>query len=316
MSIFQFLVRVFIALAVASSLFMGKIEYSTALALLSGIYILAFLLIPKNATSRYIILLMDVVFLSLSIYLTGYTYLAFLVVPLFAEFVRDWKDTIYFLLLSAFPVAVALFVSGFNDYTVVPITVAGLLGTAGLYKTFADRERYFRHLKNEMENLYIKNISFQEMVDRLGKLKEVYSSLKKLRKEKLPLKLWIYDINEKLGTDGIVYFDFINHKCYSTGEAVCKKELLQHIDSPFLVFRNHQVNDLMEAPFVYALTVEDRDRVYGILIFVSKLKEVDQQLLEVVGEQLFLYFIENSDQKPSDKDSGIAAGGEGEGKGD
>jgi len=316
MNVFQLLVRVFIAVAVITSLFAGDIEYSTALVLLSGIYILAFLLTPKNSTGKYLVLLMDIVFLSIAIYLTGYTSLSILVVPLFAEFVKDIKDIGYFSLLSVVPIAISLYVSGFNDYIFLPIILAGVMGIAGLYKTFADREDYFRQLKNEMENLYIKNISFQEIIDLQGKFNRLYSSLKEMREKKHPIKIWIYDINEKLGTDGIVFFDLQHNRCYSTGKTTCRKELLEYIDEPFMVFKNHPVNSMFDAPYVYVITVEDRDKVYGVFAFVSKLKEIDPQLIKMVSEQLLLYFLENSDDKPSNKNSGVASSRKEEGKGD
>ncbi|WP_457624138.1 hypothetical protein [Persephonella sp.] len=315
MNLYQVLVRIFIALSVIISLFSGDIEYSTALTILSVLYIFAFLLTPNNTGSKYIFLIVDIFFITLAVYLTGYTYLALLVIPLFSEFVMDTRESIYFLILSVIPVMVALYVSNFSEFMFIPVIAAGFAGIAGLYRTFYDRERYFRQLKNEMENLYIKNISFQEFIDREGRYRDIYTSLKEMRKNKHPVKIWIYDINEKLGTDGIIYFDIKNRRCYSTGKAKCTKEILQFIDAPVVEFEDHEVNRLLDADHVTAVTVEDNQQIYGVFVFISRLREIDREAIEIVREQLLLYFMENSDEESSDKNSGVASGGEEEEKG-
>ncbi|WP_457639612.1 hypothetical protein [Persephonella sp.] len=309
MNIYQILVRIFTAAAVVVSLFSGDIEYRTALTILSGIYIFLFLLIPKGQSSKYVFLIVDILFISFAIYLTGQTYLSILIVPLFSEFVKDQKDVLFFSVFSSIPVLTALYISNFSEFLFIPIILAGVMGTAGLYRAFTDREKYFNELKNEMENLYIKNISFQEAMEDQSRLLELYESLKKMRENRFPLKVWIYDINERLGTDGIIFFDIANNRCYSTGDANCSKELLRYIDAPVVNFQEHRVNEILDAEKVVGITIEDRDNIYGIIFIASKLKEIDLQALQLIKDQLTLYFLELQEE-PSQKNSSIGTGRE------
>jgi len=292
MGIFSTTVRIFIALSVILSLYTGDLEYSTALTILSLIYIAGYLLIPKTKNTKYMYLLIDTIFISFAIYLTGYTYLSVLIIPLFPEFVKENRDIMYFLAVSSIPVFTALYTANFSEFSFIPLIAGGLIGIYGLNQTFIQKEKYFNDLKNDMENLYIKNISYQEKINQQEKILSVYNSLKKMRKNKFPLKMWIYDINEILGSDGIMFFDLKNNKCYATEKVQCNKDILKFIDKSFLEFKNHEVNKILSAPYVYAVTIEDKKDVSGIVVFVSKLKDIDKDLLELIKDQLVLYSIE------------------------
>lgn len=304
MGIYSSILRVFIAISVVLSVYTGDIEYSTALTILAGVYIFAYFLIPKNQSSKRFFFIFDIFFISTAIYLTGYTYLSLLIIPIFTEFVKDSREIIYFSILSLIPVFVSLYVSNFTEFSFIPIIFAGTAGIFGLYKSFSDRENYFRELKNEMENLYIKNISYQEMINQQNKILKVYSSLKEMREKNFPLKIWIYDINEVLEADGLMFFDLKNNKCYSTEKINCDKEILKYIDKPVLFFKNHELNKKLNAPYVVAVTIEDKTDVYGVVIIVSKLKDIDMETVKVLKDNLVLYMIEkNLPQKISkDKD--------------
>ncbi len=301
MGIYSTIVRFFVALSVIVSLYTGDLEYSTALTILSLIYISGYLLIPKNENTKYLYFLIDAVFISFAVYLTGYTYLSVLIIPLFSEFVKENKDIIYFLSVSFIPVFTALYTANFSEFSFIPLIAGGVVGIYGLNKTFIQKEKYFNDLKNDMENLYIKNISYQEKINQQEKILSVYNSLKKMREKKFPLKIWIYDINEILGSDGIMFFDLKNNRCYATEKIQCNKDILKFIDRPFLEFKNHEVNKILNAPYVYAVTIENNKDITGIVVFVSKLKDIDRDILELIRDQLVLYSIENTETS-MDKD--------------
>ena len=301
MGIYSTVVRFFIAISVIVSLYTGDLEYNTALTILSLIYIAGYLLIPKNRNTKYLYFLIDVVFISFAVYLTGYTYLSVLIIPLFSEFVKENKDILYFLTLSSIPVFIALYTANFSEFSFVTLLIGGLVGIYGLNKTFIQKEKYFNDLKNDMENLYIKNISYQEKINQQEKILSVYNSLKKMREKRFPLKIWIYDINEILGSDGIMFFDLKNNRCYATEKIQCNKDILKFIDRPFLEFKNHEVNKILNAPYVYAVTIENNKDITGIVVFVSKLKDIDRDILELIRDQLVLYSIENTETS-MDKD--------------
>jgi len=173
MNIYQIIVRVLISGGVLLSLYTGSFDYATALAILSIIYFFSYIILPKSKNSRYLFLIIDVIFISIAIYLTGNAYLSLFVIPLFSEFVRDIKEIGYFFLLASSPLMISLYVSNFSELTIIPILLAGLAGVYGIYKTFVDRDNYYKQLKTEMENLYIKNISFQEKIEQLISIEDM-----------------------------------------------------------------------------------------------------------------------------------------------
>ncbi|MBK3332360.1 hypothetical protein GWK41_04670 [Persephonella atlantica] len=307
MNIFQALIRFFIAITVVLATINGNIEYSGALFSLSGIYFLSYLLVPKNPNTKYLFLLFDILFISISTYLTGYVHLSLLTVPLFVEFVRNYRDTVYFLALSCVPLFVSSYVSYFSEFTFLTITLSGLIGIYGLYHSLSNIEKQFKEAKNEMENLYIKNISYQEKINQQDKILKILKSLNKMREEKIPLKLWIYDINEILGTDGIVYFDLLNSRCYSTEKVKCEKDALKIIEGDFQFYHNHDINRIFNAPYVCGITIGKGEEIDGVLFFVSKLKPLNPETVKIIKDQLDLYMLELSAEKISQKDSSITA---------
>ncbi|MDQ7056872.1 MAG: hypothetical protein Q9M89_10705 [Persephonella sp.] len=307
MNIFQILIRFFIAFTVILATLNGNVDYSGALFSLSGMYFLSYLLVPKNTNTKYLFLLFDIFFISISTYLTGYVHLSMLTVPLFVEFVRNYRDTLYFLSLSSIPLFISSYISYFSEFTFLSTTLAGLIGIYGLYSSFSKIEKDFKEAKNEMENLYIKNISYQEKIQQQEELLSILKSLKKMREEKIPLKLWIYDINEILGIDGIVYFDFLNSRCYSTEKVKCEKDALKLIEGDFELYQNHDINRIFNAPYVFAITIGKGEEIDGVLFFVSKLKPLNAEVIKIIKDQLNLYMLELSAEKISQKDSSITA---------
>ncbi len=307
MEFFPVLIRLFIALTVIIVAFTGDIEYDVALFSLSGVYLISYFLIPKTNNTKYIFLIIDTLFISISIYLTGYIHLSMLIVPLYYEFVKEKKDSVYFLILASVPVLISLYVSYFSEFAIIPLTIAGLTGIYAIYYSYSSIENYFKKLKDEMENLYIKNISYQEKIEQQEQILKILKSLNKMREEKIPLKLWIYDINEILGTDGIVYFDLLNSRCYSTEKVKCEKDALKIIEGDFQFYHNHDINRIFNAPYVCGITIGKGEEIDGVLFFVSKLKPLNPETVKIIKDQLDLYMLELSAEKISQKDSSITA---------
>ncbi|WP_297454965.1 hypothetical protein [Persephonella sp.] len=316
MNIYQIIIRILISGGVLLSLYTGAFDYATALAVLSIIYFFSYIILPKGKNSKYMFLIIDTIFISIAVYLTGNAYLSLFVIPLFSEFVKDIRDIGYFFLLSASPVMISLYVSDFSELTIVPILFAGLVGIYGLYKTFIEKDSHYKELKQEMENLYIKNISFQEKIEQLSKKEQLYQSLKKLRDNRFPLKIWIYDLNEIMGTDGVIFFDFTEHKCYSTGKVECNKDILKYIQEPVQKISSQEINEEKGFPHITASFIDINGEPVGALIFFSSLKDINLSDIEFIREQLILYFLENSGKEISKEDSGITSGGKEKAEGD
>ncbi|NPA12731.1 MAG: hypothetical protein GXO45_01955 [Aquificae bacterium] len=292
----QLIVRIVIALAVLTTAFVSNDETKTIIIVASLTYAFFSLVIPKNSAFKYVQFVIDVMFITIIMFITGYSPLSLLLVPLFTEYVRSIRDTILFLIFFLLTLVETLYITNFTEITVVFIAVASLISIYGLYQQFKEEEEKFKELEEQSKNLYIKAKGYEEKIDELNSIISVYKSLQTLRKEKHPIREWIYDLDEKLGTDGIVLFDRRVRKCFNIKDkdVECKPEILKYIKEPIMEFTNHEVNKILNnIPYVWTIVIEEDGEVFGILVIASKLKKLDKEVLDIIKDQLTLYFLEN-----------------------
>jgi len=296
--IYHILVRLFITTGVIAALYIGNIEYKTALTILSVIYLFLHILtnFPEDKEiSRYISLIIDVSFLTFMIYMTGLSYLAVFILPVFSDFLYSKKDMFIYTVLATVPVGTSLYISNFSEFLFIPLILGGMAGMVKLRQHFFQKERYFRQQKDEMENLYLKNIAYEEKIDQYARLFSIIESLQKLKDGKLVFQGWLYEINEILSADGVAFFDFNERKCISTGEIKCEKEILKYVTDPIQEFEESPVNELLGSDYVVTVLIEDGESISGVLIISYRFKtERREEIYRVILDYLRCYLKERS----------------------
>ncbi|WP_456401743.1 hypothetical protein [Persephonella sp.] len=285
--------RLFITVGVIAAIYVGNIEYKHALSILSLIYLFLHILInypEEKEISKYISIFIDVSFLTFMIYMTGLPYLAVFILPVFSDFLYSKKDIGIYTILAVIPVGTSLYISNFSDFLFIPLILGGMAGMLKLRQVFIKKEKYFREQKDEMENLYLKNIAYEEKIDQLNRLFSTLESLQKLKDGKLTFQGWLYELNEILSTNGIVFFDFTERKCISAGEIDCNKEILKYITDTIQEFEDSSVNELLNSDYTVSILIENEDSILGILVIAYKFKtEKRDKIYRVILDYLKCY---------------------------
>lgn len=296
MIIYHILVRLFITTGVTAALYIGNIEYKTALTILSVVYLFLHILInfpEEKDISKYISLTVDVSFLTFMIYMTALPYLAVFILPVFSDFLYNKKDILLYTLLGTIPVGTSLYISNFSEFLFIPLILGGMAGMIKLRQIFIQKERYFRQQKDEMENLYLKNIAYEEKLDQYARLFSVIESLQKLKDGKLFFQGWLYELDEILSADGVAFFDFNERKCISTSGIKCEKEILKYVTDPIQEFKESPVNELLGSEYVVTLLIENNETISGVLIIAYRFKiEKREEIYRIILDYLRCYLKE------------------------
>ncbi len=296
MIIYHILVRLFITTGVTAALYIGNIEYKTALTILSVVYLFLHILInfpEEKDISKYISLTVDVSFLTFMIYMTALPYLAVFILPVFSDFLHNKKDILLYTLLGTIPVGTSLYISNFSEFLFIPLILGGMAGMIKLRQIFIQKERYFRQQKDEMENLYLKNIAYEEKLDQYARLFSVIESLQKLKDGKLFFQGWLYELDEILSADGVAFFDFNERKCISTSGIKCEKEILKYVTDPIQEFKESPVNELLGSEYVVTLLIENNETISGVLIIAYRFKiEKREEIYRIILDYLRCYLKE------------------------
>jgi hypothetical protein len=292
---FELGIRLIITITAIYLIFSSNLEYKIALSALSGLYLIQFMIFyffEKSKIYSYINLLVDIAFIIIITATTKNPYFSLFIIPFISSFLRNFKSFLYYFLLSLIPIGFGYYVSNFNAFLLVPISLTAVLGYLKLKKEQDIINKYIRELKDEMENLYIKNISFQEKISQYQDIDSVYDTMKKLKENKINLNSWLYGIYEQLNADGVVLFDFKNSRCVNIGTGKCDKELLKYITEELDILEDTPVNDKLNAKKVVSILCELNGNINCVLLFVySEELNDDFEKFKIIKDYLTLYFL-------------------------
>ncbi|WP_457642327.1 hypothetical protein [Persephonella sp.] len=296
MILYHILIRLFIVAGIIAALYVGNIEYKTALSILSVIYLFLHILInfpEEKNISKYISFIIDISFLSFMIYMTGLPYLAVFILPVFVDFLSDKKDIFLYTIGTFIPTGISLYISNLSEFLFIPLILGGMAGMLKLRQTFKEKERYFREQKDAMENLYLKNIAYEEKIDQYNKILSVLKSLQILKDKELVFQGWLFELNEILSADGIIFFDFKDQKCMSTNDIPCEKEILKFITDNIQEFEESSVNEILKHNYVVSILIGDGEKIYGVLVIAYKFKtEIEKDIYRLIIDYLKCYLSE------------------------
>ncbi len=279
---YSVLVRVFIVLGIAIAIYFGNIEYGNTLILMSLVYLFLYFIIfdyEEKNWLKYIFLIIDMLFITLMIYLTGFSYLSVFIIPIISDFINDKMEIILFSLASLIPIGMSLYISNFTDFLFIPLILGGISGALKLKVLLNKKEKEIKKLKEDAEEIYIQNIKLQDKLEENRKILETIQVLKSLQKGEISLKQFIYILKEIIEADDIVFFDYINAKCISTDRSKCDKSVLKYIKENPQVFTKGIINDKFDSEYVVSVILEKEENIIGVLFIVFKFKPKDNKLV-------------------------------------
>ncbi len=279
---YSVLVRVFIVLGIAIAIYFGNIDYGKPLILMSLVYLFLYFIIfdyEEKIWLKYIFLIIDMLFITLMIYLTGFPYLSVFIIPIISDFINDKKEIIFFSLASLIPIGMSLYMSNFTDFLFIPLILGGISGALKLKVLLNKKEKEIKRLKEDAEEIYIQNIKLQDKLEENKKILETIRLLKSLQKGEISLKQFIYILKEIIEADDIVFFDYINAKCISTDRNKCDKSVLKYINENPQVFTKGVINEKFDSEYVVSVVLEKEENIIGVLFVVFKFKPKDNKLV-------------------------------------
>ena len=143
-----------------------------------------------------------------------------------------------------------------------------------------------------MENLYIKDMAFQEKLDKYEDINSIYKTMNKLKENKINLQSWLYGIYEELNADGVVLFDFKNSKCINIGTGKCDKEILKYITEELDILEDTPVNDKLNSEKVVSILCEFNENINCVLLFCYSEDLNDNfEKFKIIKDYLTLYYL-------------------------
>ncbi len=293
--IFELGIRIIITITALYLILNSTLEYKIALMALTGIYIIQFMIFyffEKSKFYNYINLLVDVLFILIISGATKNPYFSLFIIPFISNFLNNFKTFSYYLLFSFLPVGFGYYLSNFNEFLLFPLVFSAILGYLKLKREQDIINKHIKDLKDDMENLYIKNISFQEKIEEYNDINTIYETMKKLKENKINLNSWLYGIYEQLNANGVVLFDFKNSKCINIGTGKCDKELLKYITEELDILEDTPVNEKLNANKVVSILCELNDNINCVLLFVYSEDLNDNfEKFKIIKDYLTLYYL-------------------------
>ncbi len=251
-----------------------------------------FYFFEKNKIYYYINLVVDIAFILIISFTTSSPYFSLFVLPFISNFLNSYKSFLYYLALSFIPIGSGYYISNFSSFLIIPLFFSTILGYLKLKREQDRINRYVKGLKDDMENLYIKNIAFQEKIEEYKDISSIYTIMNKLKDKKINIQSWLYGIYEELNTDGIVFFDFKDNKCINIGNGKCDKELLKYITEEIDVLEDTPVNEKLGSAKVVSILCEQDGNINCVLLF-SYIGDLNDNFekFKIIKDYLTLYYL-------------------------
>jgi hypothetical protein len=298
---YSILARFFIIIGIIWAINILNIEYSQFLILLSLAYFIGFMILApaeEKKVIKYLLLVIDIAYISAIIYLTGLPYISVFILPLITDFIEDTKDLIVFGILSAIPIGLSLYLTNFNDLLFIPLILGGLVGFFKLKAVMMDREKYFLNLKLDFEDIYIKNLKLQDSLERKKQFFNFLNLLKKFRDKKIKFKDLLVNLKEYFKADNILFYHHPSGKCVKIKEINCDPRIFNYITENPQLFHDSRVNEMLGSDYVLTVVIEYKNKPMGTFIFLYKVRpNISDKYIQMLQDNFRLFYLELEEKK-------------------
>jgi len=302
---YSILARFFIIIGIIWAIHILNIEYSQFLILLSLAYFVGFLiLVPSEEKKiiKYLLLILDIAYITAIIYLTGLPYVAVFILPLLTDFMDDTKDIVIFSVLSAIPVGLSLYLTNFTDLLFIPLILGGAVGFFKLKALLMAKEKYFNNLKLDFEDIYIKNLKLQDSLEKKKEFFNFLKLLKRFRNKEIKFRDFLVNLKEYFKADNIMFFHHLSGKCIKIKNSDCNPKVFEYITENPQLFSNSVVNELLNSDYVLTLVIEYKGKPIGTLIFLFKNRpNINDKYIEALLDNFRLFYLEAEERRKSRK---------------
>ena len=290
---FDLLIRIIIVLTTLFLILYENVDYKIPFLVLNLFYLSSIFLILSFGRGKFIqffTLVIDIIFISIFVYLTSYPEVSLFVLPFAIRFLENIKSLIIFSVFSFFPILFGVYISGFAEFTFIPFYFAFLLSLFGFHIKLKNEREVINSIKNSMEEIYKQNLKLQGDTEKLKRYKYINDISVLLLDRKININSYLVGISEFLTNKGIVFFDFKLKRCLSVGEIECVKEIPQYLTSGFNILKDTKVNELTNTDVIVSLSIECENHIHGfILIGYEDINEDEIELLKTIYATIRAY---------------------------
>ncbi len=294
--ILEFLIRVLIAVTVLYFIFYENFDYKIPFLSLVIFYVSLFFLLStffkSSRNIRYTLLFIDTVFISIFVYLSSYPEIGLFILPLALNFTESKKAIFIASVMAVVPIFISVYISSLSEIAFLPLYIAFVASVVGIYRKIRNEKRFLDKIKSDMEDLYEENINLRDIIEK----QKIYINLlhvsNQLLEKKLSLNSYLAVIFEYTTSKGVLFYDFNQKKCIAIGEVECKKDVPKYIVPGFNILENTKVNELLDTPFIVAVSIETNRHTNGFLLFCYEVfDEKETKLIKVINSYLKAYFV-------------------------
>jgi hypothetical protein len=212
-ALLQILIRFILALSIIVYVQLYNFDFKTPLTLLSIAYFVGTLVLyplHNHKFLKHLLFLFDVLLINYFMYTTGNIYFSLFFIT-FIFFVENLIDLVFMSIYTISIFGVALYLSGFFDFTYIFIILGFWLV---LLKYFSDKsllEKQKEEINSLAKNLYIENLKCNDKSEFYRKFYDLSTAVKMFKSGKLDQEIFIKELYENLNCNGLVLFN-INTK--------------------------------------------------------------------------------------------------------
>ncbi|NPA52049.1 MAG: hypothetical protein GXO22_04070 [Aquificae bacterium] len=281
--VFDIGIRILIVLTTLLLIFYEQLDYKIPFLVLTLFYISSIFVLlsfSREKPLKFLIFLVDIIFISTFSYLTSYPEIALFIFPLAINFLENKKNIIQFSIFALIPVLVGIYISGFSEIAFITIYLAFIISFIGFYSKLNKEKQTIDKIKSNMENLYVQNLELQDEITKYKHLQDIYDLTIKLNERKISLQAYLTAVYELTNTKGIVFYDFLGKKCISIGNLECKKDIPKYLTTGFNVLQDTKVNKELLTKYIISFSVENKNNIHGFLLLGYE--SLDEEELNII----------------------------------
>jgi hypothetical protein len=210
-------------------------------------------------------------------YTTGNIYFSLFFIT-FIFFVENLIDLVFMGIYTISIFGVALYLSGFFDFTYIFIILGFWLV---LLKYFSDKsllEKQKEEINSLAKNLYIENLKCNDKSEFYRKFYDLSTAVKMFKSGKLDQEIFIKELYENLNCNGLVLFNINTKEKLKRGLLNFNEEILDNFNLIPKTYVNDDLNLKTGCEFIIARQING----YLILIFYKSAILDDSEILDII----------------------------------
>lgn len=279
-ALLQILIRFILALSIIVYVQLYNFDFKTPLTLLSIVYFVGTLILyplHNHKFLKHLLFLFDILFINYFMYTTGNIYFSLFFIT-FIFFVENLIDLVFMTIYTISIFGVALYLSGFFDFTYIFIALGFWLV---FFKYFSDKN-LFEKQKEEIDslakNLYIENLKCNDKSEFYRKFYDLNIAVKMFKSGKLDPEIFIKELYENLNCNGLILFNINTKEKLKRGLLNFNEEILDDYNLIPKTYVNDNLNLKAGCEFIIVRQIN----YYFILIFYKSAILDDSEILDII----------------------------------